>query len=544
MIIKQHESACKFLFFFKNNIRPWHIFILALMVIIPMVMLEAIPAHDVANRYAPMADAFARGDWSFAFHPRVPMLHPLLAGIISYITGLNGFAACKVISVLFYALCVFPAYALFESLFSRRVAIWATLLTVFASHLMRLAFSGLRASMKEFAILLGVYAIIFVYRNRSRINGYLYCATAAAMLILCRVDTVLYAFALLFVLLCFDLRDQGKWHAPWRSICAGIITLVLISPSLIYNYKTIGYPVPEARLGIVMSKIVPSIYNEKATIKLPGHEPAPSTTAQESKQPVAPRGFKINSEMFFEFIDSVFKGFYWYFFIFAIPVIMYRIKKKQWKTEETIVLGALLGHAIILVVQIMIFDRYLYVSSRYLLPAAPLAFGWTAIAFLWLYDFLRERNPQYISGRTTLIGIVLIAIGLIADATGPLIKDFTSSKKIRQRQATQQIAQWIKQDYADHANDLNIARTWECYISNQSPVIACDDLNVVGYLSSGQNFHSKSRLPVDYLITRDINLKESKNNNLKSAIPVKSFKVKDSVYYIYRLTARRTTVNE
>ena len=43
--------------------------------------------RDTAVRYAPMADAFAAGNWEYAFHPRVNCLHPLISGIITRITG-------------------------------------------------------------------------------------------------------------------------------------------------------------------------------------------------------------------------------------------------------------------------------------------------------------------------------------------------------------------------------------------------------------------------------------------------------------------------
>ena len=37
-------------------------------------------SSDVACRYAPMADEFARGNWELAFHPRFGVLFQVLAG--------------------------------------------------------------------------------------------------------------------------------------------------------------------------------------------------------------------------------------------------------------------------------------------------------------------------------------------------------------------------------------------------------------------------------------------------------------------------------
>ena len=65
--------------------RPWFYFLLALVLALPPFFLTTIPPVDVATRYAPMAEAFARGDWGYAFHPRVPLLQSVIGGIAVFL---------------------------------------------------------------------------------------------------------------------------------------------------------------------------------------------------------------------------------------------------------------------------------------------------------------------------------------------------------------------------------------------------------------------------------------------------------------------------
>ena len=543
----------------ENNLHkiltPGRIFGFALLLMIPMVFLEQIPERDIAGRYAPMAEALVRGDWAYAFHPRIPMLHPVLAGIVAWITGCAGFTACKIVSALFYALSVFPAYILFKRLFGRETALLGALLTVLCSHLIRLGYFGLRESIKEFAILLAVCALILVYQNREKLSGYFLGALACMMLITSRGDIVLYAILILLMFLFIDLRRNRRWHLPWRSVGAGILTLMLISPTLIYGYRTIGYPVPEARIGIVMSKVLPFLYNPHASVKLPGHE-GPSdrtppfeiasilTASPNTVMPKTPSTeptiissnvpFGVNREMAFAFASSVFDGFYPLFGIPALAIIILRIRKGQWKKEESIVLGALLVHTLIVTVQIMLFDHYLYVSTRYLTPAAPLLFGWSALFLIGAVQELRERFPRHVT--PVRIGVVasVMALLLLADGWGSLLKDFTSPEKSHKRQASRIIAAWLKNDFTNGRQYVPRQISWESYLVNKAPVVYCDNLHVVGSMANGQDFDILHPLSPDYVILRAAPGESSAGLTVKDGRLVKEFDIQGTIYRIFR----------
>jgi 4-amino-4-deoxy-L-arabinose transferase-like glycosyltransferase len=492
---------------------PFAFFLLAIALCLPLIWLDDIPSNDVAYRYAPMADAFARGDWEYAFHPRISMLLPTLAGIVTFLTGCSGFLACKLISCMFFALTVFPLYAIMQRVFDKKIAITATLMTIFCSHIIRLAYSGLRDTAKEFTFILAIYGLILLYRNRNALTGYLICAAGAALLILSRGDCVLYALLIMLTGCYMELYRKNKFHWPWRTICGSIMILIIISPALLYNYRTIGYPVPEARLGIAMSKMIPFIYNDQAPIKLKKvrlkkhkHQRVKSlnkklTHSSGRKVRLSKKNNKPSTaSLVVNFIFSFIKGFYPYFFLLAIPVIFMRIRRKKWHQEETILLTAVIAHAVLLVAQIAIFDHKLYVSRRYLLPVAPLAFGWSAICIMWVWEYLNKKIPRYANSKSAIAAITLIAALLYFDGAIPVIKNFINYKKIRKRQATLAIVAWIKNDYTGERHYTPI-KVWNTYYSNQRPLVISNNLKVVGYMAGGQNLENNHTAP-DYIIIR------------------------------------------
>ncbi|NMD89250.1 hypothetical protein HF882_21935, partial [Victivallis vadensis] len=84
-------------------------------------------------------------------------------------------------------------------------------------------------------------------------------------------------------------------------------------------------------------------------------------------------------------ISAIVKGSYPYFSLLAFCVIVWRIKTGLWNRRETIVLVCFAGHLLLEILQLIVGDGKWEISRRYLLPAAPLLFGWTAYGLLILY---------------------------------------------------------------------------------------------------------------------------------------------------------------
>ena len=121
-------------------------------------------AADMCMRYAGMADAFARGDWQYAFHPRFGVLFMTLSGSIAYLTGLNGIHACQLAAIGMLALAAVPVWCLVERLFGRRAAWIALAMTLCSIEVFVYAIDGLRDTGRTLGFALCAFAFV---RGRS-----------------------------------------------------------------------------------------------------------------------------------------------------------------------------------------------------------------------------------------------------------------------------------------------------------------------------------------------------------------------------------------
>ena len=98
---------------------------------------------DVISRYAPMADAFARGDWAYAFHPRFGVLFQCISGSLAWL-GLKGDCACQVTAILFLSLAAVPLWCLARKLFDEEIAWWSVAMLLVCENFFANAMDGLR----------------------------------------------------------------------------------------------------------------------------------------------------------------------------------------------------------------------------------------------------------------------------------------------------------------------------------------------------------------------------------------------------------------
>jgi 4-amino-4-deoxy-L-arabinose transferase-like glycosyltransferase len=481
--------------------------ILAFLLSLPLIYLLKIPQNDVASRYAPMAEAFAAGQWGFAFHPRVPPLHTVTAGLFAAGLNVNGFTATQLASALFFALGILPFYGLLRKVFSSKAAFTGIFLYLFCAPWLELAYSGLRDSAKGFLLLLAMYGAVSVFQHLGKWNGYLWTAIGSAGLALTRGDCLLYALLLLGAIFLMELRQSRTFRFPLRSLIAAALFSLLIAPWLQYQYNTIGYPVTAVQQVSVLKKIESHFgitlpfqapVSSAATAQPPGHKPSdefaventarPPSTEQLTRSPVAslPRVALpqiVKEHTLREFLKSLTSGFYPPFAILALPVIFYRIRKKIWTALETLLLTTVLLHAILQVGQIALADRILYVSSRYLISATPLYFGWAALGLNAAYPIACRylRSPK----RVNFI-IISLLTGLYLHAGGRVIRSFTSGKKRVQQHSILSSAAWIKTRYPaagtfNHTRSIDPHR----YQSGRSPVVLSSEPSV-GFFSHGQ----------------------------------------------------------
>lgn len=101
-------------------------------------------ASDSMARYAPMADAFARGEWQYAFHPRFGVFFQCLSGSVAWMTGLSGDHACQTAALLCLALAAVPIWSVASRLFDERIAWWSVVALLVCNDFVCYCFDGMR----------------------------------------------------------------------------------------------------------------------------------------------------------------------------------------------------------------------------------------------------------------------------------------------------------------------------------------------------------------------------------------------------------------
>ncbi len=448
---------------------PLLFFALTIVVCLPLLWWNDIPQRDVAARYAPMAEAFASGDFLYAFHPRTGFCHTVFAGSLAWLFSCDGFMAAKISSLIFMALGVFPLYGLARRIYSERVAVFSLFAYVLSSQVMRLAYSGLRDSCKVFFILLAAYGLIVIFQERKRLSGYLLLAAAAAGGVLTRGDLVVFMSALFFWGL---VLEYALNRFPGRSLAGSLLAFALCLPSIFLHEWTVGAAVPEMRFAVLFEKAFGRLPLKMDTILLfaagvllffllawvvrkfvDGKHAGKVATGALALVLLA-TGLRVFSKdfeaagMFMDFLGGVVKGIFPAVAVFAIAGIVLRIRRRQWKKEDSILAALLIGHNVLLILQIFFFDKYLYVSVRYLLPAVPLELPWAVLGAMELRTFLLRKvsDPR---ARTAWTALLLAGVSFVflADLARPVVDSYAKKKEIYDRMMLKKAAEMIRNDY-------------------------------------------------------------------------------------------------
>ena len=186
--------------------------------------------------------------------------------------------------------------------------------------------------------------------------------------------------------------------------------------------------------------------------------------------------------MMTDFIISIFKGIYPFFFIFAVFGIVLRLKERKWTAFDSLLIGMFFGIVLrlkerkwtafdsLLIGMFVIFELLtaflpwlfygeLTTSRRYLLIGVPLYFPFAAMGFLAVWNCSRKRIAwKHIA--TVLLGIMVCVT--LYNIYSPVLKEFTSSKKSMERELTLAAAEWIRRD-------------WNARNTLQIPWLKCDE---------------------------------------------------------------------
>lgn len=189
---------------------------------------------DTLTRYAPMADAFARGEWFYAFHPRFGVLFQVVSGTLAFLFGLDGARAAPLAAFLFLSLAAVAIWCCARRLWDERTAWYAFGFVLLSEITFRYSLNGLRESIKCLGFALVALGLIdrracwyglglFVL-----ITGFSYCFAIASVL----------AFAG-----CVACAVRGAWRSL-PGVIGGWLAGTLAVTVMIHAYTGHWLPTP------------------------------------------------------------------------------------------------------------------------------------------------------------------------------------------------------------------------------------------------------------------------------------------------------------
>lgn len=231
----------------------WILYVSALIIGACAVRFDFIPANDTCSRYAPMAEAFAAGHFSEAFHPLYGTLFQVISGGIVFLFSLDGYRACQLTALLLWATSLFPIYGIFRFIWDRQTAIVGGILYLTCSHLQRYVYDGLRDNGRTLGLALIAYGFLSLLKTK-RTSAYFLIATGGWILSALRADGFLFALVALFALWCMDLYYHK--YRFWRSAAAGLVFLILLAPQCYMVWKWTGLPMPSYHHSAIFKRVM------------------------------------------------------------------------------------------------------------------------------------------------------------------------------------------------------------------------------------------------------------------------------------------------
>ncbi|MCQ2380331.1 MAG: glycosyltransferase family 39 protein, partial [Victivallaceae bacterium] len=391
----------------------WMFTAAAVALYLPLILWNAWPENDVAVRYAPMAEAFARGDFMYAFHPRCQMLHSMVAGIIAWAFGTNGFTACKLSALLFYILGALPLIGIARTAFGKDRIIPTLALYLLCYQIVSvLVAGGVRDSAKMFTLLGAAYYATRIQIDRDNILNYLLFGACCGLGVCVRGEMLLIS---IFLLLGMLALDSARHWICWRSVGAATAAMAVGSVELWINWKISGYAIPSHHLGGVflemferiptpgivygifclpeLAAVIPigtllhlALKNEKTRGVLPWICMAAGIVSY-----LMPLFFLNEGMGWRDYAGRVFKGLSPVFFVTACIGIAVERKSGTWSGAKSVLLMMFALCEFLVLDQITYYDKRLYTSTRYLLAAVPLVLPWSAAGVEWMWRLLEKH---------------------------------------------------------------------------------------------------------------------------------------------------------
>ena len=469
---------------------PWLFFLATLLLALPLAYFADMPERDVATRYAPMAEAFAAGKWAYAFHPRIPMLYPVLCGVLVRLGGITGFTAAKLLSVGCFAASVFPLFSVMKHIFGERNATGALLIYIVNPFLLRLAGTGLRENMKCLLLILIVHAIFLIREDPDSFARYLYLGLGAGIVMITRSEMILFCGLVLFAVMLWEARwsmdavrsesaanpEKKKYiPVPYRSLAGTLLTAGLVFLPAVVNHAVFGLPTPEVRYLTLFE----SAFGRAPTLPDAALIAALTPFAMAAAAKILARIFagkrlkpmliacgilsaaflavlfvrlmlRADSETMEEFFLTFERAFDPLWTAPALVGLAFRLRDRVFSPGEKLLLAFIAVYTGVIAIQLL-YEQTLTFSVRYLLPVSPLGFGWTFCGVTVIAGLLARYLPR-ISMRTAMtVLLCAYVLGALFHCLGPILKDYFEPRHKAVRNGTLQLAALFRANPPAHS---------------------------------------------------------------------------------------------
>ncbi len=372
--------------------------------------------RDQAAYYAPMAEAFANGDWEQAFPPDIPILSSLLAGLL-VCCGLNALTALMAVGAAFHIATIYPLDRLLRLLFPERTAALGCFLFVIAPKMVRYNCMGLPDAGRTFFVV-ALVLVLAEYLRNPRPAWTIWGGLCAGGLALVRGEGILYAAVAgaLFLYLGWRKRPEttettGRRYR--RALTAGVLyvlaMLVVIAPRLYGNYRLTGFPVCDSRQVSFLQQM----------LRIP---PEPRTAAETELDRIQkqlynrpdPAQKQESRRTFFDpedLLNDWVRGSYELYLVLAAVGLFLVLRRRQWRAEYTLCVG-------FMALTVLIFAP-LMVAHRYFLVNIPLMMPFTLLPLVELEKYgsrFRWFRPAALLGLAALtVGQTLNAVSVFRE---------------------------------------------------------------------------------------------------------------------------------
>lgn len=205
------------------------------------ILFYPVENPDCAARYAPMAEAFAHGDWHESFHPRFCVLFQVLTGSLVWLTGCSGVAACQVVSAAFIGLAAVPYWHIMKSIFKDDRAAWLSLgIMLVIPRVSGDAMNGLRDTGRILALSMWVLGCI---RMTDCKKGVWLQSVAIFIMVTLKIDCFLPAAVMCILSIALAIRQR-----LWKEACLSPLFFILAAIavcSMVWSYTGWFVPAPQ-----------------------------------------------------------------------------------------------------------------------------------------------------------------------------------------------------------------------------------------------------------------------------------------------------------